>query len=297
MNRQGCLVVLLLVLLVSVLLVSFVAAADVEREVAQVLANDDLVDVIVVLNDESSLNVNSIDRKERIKNVQEDVLTNLKIKNKEVDGIRINSNNRVRGAMARESLNVDEEDYDLDLAHQYSIINGFSGKVTRAGLEKLKNDPQVKEVHLNRVLYTTLATSIPQINADDVWNLSVNGYNITGEGETVCVIDTGVDYTHTDLGNCTNTTFLDGTCSKVIGGYDYANNDADPMDDNGHGTHVSGIVSSTNSIYRGVAPNSKIVALKVCTSGGSCSTDNVIAGIDWCVNNASLFNISVISIS
>ncbi|MFH1275971.1 MAG: S8 family serine peptidase [Candidatus Woesearchaeota archaeon] len=302
MNRQGCLVVLLLVLLVSVLLVSFVAAADVEREVAQVLANDDLVDVIVVLNDESSLNVNSIDRKERIKNVQEDVLTNLKIKNKEVDGIRINSNNRVRGAMARESLNVDEEDYDLDLAHQYSIINGFSGKVTRAGLEKLKNDPQVKEVHLNRVLYTTLATSIPQINADDVWNLSVNGYNITGEGETVCVLDTGIDTDHPAFSG----KILDEYCYCRVSDYgaggccpDTTTEDDSAEDGQGHGTHVSGTAAGNLSGYYGVAPDAKIVSIKVCNNAGqaACNEADVIAGIEWCTNNASLYNISVISMS
>ncbi|MBI2131143.1 S8 family serine peptidase, partial [Candidatus Woesearchaeota archaeon] len=64
-----------------------------------------------------------------------------------------------------------------------------------------------------------------------------------------------------------------------------------------HGTHVAGIVASTNDPYTGIAPEANIVAIKVLNSAGSGTTANVINGIDWCVNNASKFNISVISMS
>ncbi|MFH0840785.1 MAG: S8 family serine peptidase, partial [bacterium] len=112
-----------------------------------------------------------------------------------------------------------------------------------------------------------------------------------------CIVDTGIDYTHFDLGGCDSASFLAGNCSKVLGGYDFVNSDSNPMDDYGHGTHVAGIVASENNTYRGVAPGAKLVALKVCDSGGSCSDADVQAGIDWCVNNASKYNITVISIS
>ncbi|MFH0840395.1 MAG: S8 family serine peptidase, partial [bacterium] len=112
-----------------------------------------------------------------------------------------------------------------------------------------------------------------------------------------CIVDTGIDYTHFDLGGCDSASFLAGNCSKVLGGYDFVNSDSNPMDDNGHGTHVVGIVASENNTYRGVAPGAKLVALKVCDSKGSCSDADVQAGIDWCVNNASKYNITVISIS
>src|SRR3989338_7120208 len=123
--------------------------------------------------------------------------------------------------------------------------------------------------------------------------------NITGKGETACVIDSGIDYTHPDLGGCTNDTFLAGNCSKVIAGHDFKNNDTNPIDDQGHGTHVAGIIASTNETYRGVAPDATLVAIKVCdnTTGGNCADEDIINGIDWCINNASKYNISVISMS
>jgi serine protease AprX len=68
------------------------------------------------------------------------------------------------------------------------------------------------------------------------------------------------------------------------------------MDDNGHGIYVAGIVAANGGL-KGVAPDSKIIAIKVCTSAGSCSDANIMAGMDWCINNATRFNITTISMS
>ena len=186
---------------------------------------------------------------------------------------------------------------DLFIENRYTTINGFSGLVTASGLEELRNDPLVKSIAYDYPVMPTLSDSILQINASNVWNLAAGGQNVTGTGITVCVIDTGIDYTHPSLGGCTNDTFLAGTCSKVLGGYDYGNDDTDPRDVNSHGTHVAGIVASENDTYRGVAPGAKLVALKVFTNAGVGSTSDVISAIDWCKNNRSIYNISVITMS
>ncbi|MBI5881193.1 S8 family serine peptidase, partial [archaeon] len=181
---------------------------------------------------------------------------------------------------------------EFKLRHKYSTLNAFSGTVTKEGLEKLMQDPDVEYVYPVRTAHISLSQSVPLINADDVWQLKPSTSNITGTGQTVCVLDTGINYSHPDFGG-----YGSFPNAKVIGGYDYVNLAPVPLDDNGHGSHVSGIVASEDATYRGVAPGARLVMVKVCDSGGSCDSDDINAGIDWCVNNASSLNISVISIS
>ncbi|MDO8660339.1 MAG: S8 family serine peptidase, partial [Candidatus Woesearchaeota archaeon] len=98
------------------------------------------------------------------------------------------------------------------------------------------------------------------------------------------------------LNGSTNTTYDWANCSKVIGGWDFVNSDGDPLDDHGHGTHVSGIISS-RAIINGTAPDSRIVAIKALNSAGSGFMSDVVAGIDWCVSNKNRDGIGVISMS
>lgn len=170
---------------------------------------------------------------------------------------------------------------EFKIRYKYHIINGFSGRITRQGLEKLTQNPIVSSVMPNRKVRAGLEESLPLINATDVWTLC----DITGEGQTVAILDTGIDYTHPDL------------AEKYLGGHDFVNNDDDPMDDNGHGTHVAGIAAANGTII-GVAPGANLVAVKVLNAaGGFGNIDIVIAGINWCVDNKDIFNISVINMS
>ena len=180
---------------------------------------------------------------------------------------------------------------DFRIKHRYATINAFSGYLTPQGLSKLNNNPNVRLIEMDREVHISMAESAPLVGANTLWAAQFNSTNITGDGETVCVIDTGIDYAHSDLGGCL------GTSCKVLSGYDFVNSDSDPIDDNGHGTHVAGTVASTNKTYRGVAPGSKLIAMKVLDAAGSGSFSNAVAAIDWCVNNKTKFNISVISMS
>jgi subtilisin family serine protease len=199
--------------------------------------------------------------------------------------------------VTEESESVPEVEVEFELERKFSTINAISGEVTEEGLEKLKQDSNVERIDYNYPLKLFLDSSVPPINGNDVWDISVNNVSLNGTGETVCVIDTGIDYTNTALGGCTSEEFLAGNCSKVIGGYDLAEDDANPIDVHSHGTHVAGIVASEDATYRGVAPGAKLIAMKVFTDAGAGNTDDALAAIDWCVNNASQFNISVITMS
>lgn len=97
----------------------------------------------------------------------------------------------------------------------------------------------------------------------------------TGAGIKVAVIDTGVDYNHPDL------------AGRVAGGYDFVNNDPDPIDDHDHGTHVAGTIAAVldgNGVV-GVAPEVEIYALKALNAQGSGSTSDLIAAIQWAADN------------
>ncbi len=96
----------------------------------------------------------------------------------------------------------------------------------------------------------------------------------TGVGRKIAVLDTGYNYLHPELS------------SSYFGGKDFVNNDDDPMDDNGHGSHVSGIITGdgVDSNAKGVAPGALIVAGKVLDQNGSGFFSDIIAGIYWAVD-------------
>lgn len=124
---------------------------------------------------------------------------------------------------------------------------------------------------------------------DDLWGLkkihAAEAWDITkGQGVVVAVVDTGVDYTHQDLAanswtnpNETPNNGLDDDGNGFIDdvrGWDFANGDGDPMDDQGHGTHVAGTIAAVgqNALgIVGVAPHAKILAVKGLGADGSGS--------------------------
>lgn len=179
-----------------------------------------------------------------------------------------------------------------EVVREYDSLPSISLEVTKDVLEDLQSNPYVDSFFLDVPLQIQLDTNVPFINADDVWAESFNDQTLQGQGQTVCIVDTGVDYTHNDFGG--HASFPN---EKIIGGWDFVNNDADPLDDQGHGTHIAGIIASQDSTYTGVAPQAKIVAIKACSAAGECSTTNVLSGIDWCIAHAEEYNISVISLS
>jgi hypothetical protein len=266
---------LLIIAIVLLILTSTVYAASIDSEIEDQLEENNMVSVIVMLKNKEVKSDKLEYKQAGIKKQQNLVLSKLEIKNENKHEVEEETN----------------ESFDIEIKHEFSSINGFSGYITKQGLEKLVHDENVESIRISGVKYISLDLSIPLINATETWGLIYNNTNITGKGETVCILDTGVDYTHTNLGGCL------GDGCKVVAGYDFVNSDSNPMDDNGHGTHVAGIVASNHSTYKGVAPDAKIVAIKVCNSGGNCSDTNINAGIDWCTTNSAKYNISVITIS
>ena len=170
-----------------------------------------------------------------------------------------------------------------------------SMEINESELDKILENESIKEVFYDFPVSLDLQDSVNIINASTAWKRQVSGQNLTGKGQSICIIDTGIDYNHPSLGGCYGNNNASSGC-KVIGGYDFVNNDDDPRDDNGHGTHVAGIAAANGNII-GIAPEAKLIAIKALDLNGAGLSSDVISGIEWCTNNSRALNISVISLS
>ncbi len=109
---------------------------------------------------------------------------------------------------------------------------------------------------------------------------------IDGEEVKIAVIDTGVDFNHPDLLGW-------GPEGKVIGGYNFVQEGELPMDNNGHGTQVAGVIAADGQV-KGVAPKAKILAYKVSEDGNEVSSDLIIKAIEKAIEDkADIINISL----
>ncbi|MEM2956540.1 MAG: S8 family serine peptidase [Candidatus Pacearchaeota archaeon] len=243
---------------------------EIDEEVYKELREKDTARVIIELKEKGRQNI------QEIKTRQDLVISSLELSK-------------------RQKISIEDE---FKLNHKYKKVNAFSGELTEKGLKKLRNNKNVKAIRIDKIVQITLDSSVPLINAIEVWKKQINGINITGRGETVCVIDTGINNSHPAL------------AGKVIAEYCYCSVSGSPgccpngniidfsaEDDNSHGTHVAGIIASNDNTYKGIAPEVNLIVIKVCNSAGFCAESDIIAGIEYCTANASLYNISVISIS
>jgi subtilisin family serine protease len=172
------------------------------------------------------------------------------------------------------------------LNKNWDTLNAFSGFISLEGLTKLSYDPDVIKVDLDVGGEGGLNQSRPVINADDVHNAG-----FTGQGVTVAVLDTGIDTNGFDLEDdivaqqcfCENENGS-GCCPN---GNSAQSGNGSAEDDNGHGTNISGIITSDGFIAPvGIAPDAKIVAVKVLDNTNSFSnTAQIISGLEWVLMN------------
>ena len=169
-----------------------------------------------------------------------------------------------------------------------SALHGFAARLNLAQLSRLRADPDVAFVSADRVLRAI--GTVPIASGDSappgIQRVGAATTTTVREAATgnVAVIDTGIDLTHPDL-NAVNGKNCIGSGTA--------------RDDNGHGTHVAGTIGAKNngSGVVGVAPGTKLYAVKVINAQGSGTDAQVICGIDWVTANAAALGIKVANMS
>jgi subtilisin family serine protease len=142
---------------------------------------------------------------------------------------------------------------------------------------------------LDQQVYGTIAgqagamseSALPLIGGDQ----AQQQYGYTGTGYSVAILDTGIDYN--------NPAFA----GRYLGGWNFVANNNNPMDDNGHGTHVAGIIASDDPNHLGVAPGVDIIALKVLDSTGTGDFGNVDLALQWVAAHQQQYHIAAVNMS
>jgi serine protease AprX len=128
------------------------------------------------------------------------------------------------------------------------------------------------------------------VGADIVWQ---NG--VTGAGVTVAILDTGIDNL-TALAKST-----DNKQSRIVAWQDFIEGSNKPIDPNGHGSHVAGIIANSDKgaddEWNGVAPGVNLAGVRVLDQFGVGTYETVISGLQWVLQNKALYNIRIVNLS
>jgi len=161
------------------------------------------------------------------------------------------------------------------LQHTFSgVQSGFIARLLPAELERLKHDSAISAIEQDRVIAfgSCFKVAEPKLIT---WNVTRVGYG-DGTGKTAWVIDTGIDFTHPDLN-------VDSVRSRS-----FISTEATAADENGHGTHVAGIIGAKNNSFGvlGVASGATLIALKVFNKSGEGTVSSIIQALAYVNANA-----------
>ncbi|MBW2362258.1 MAG: S8 family serine peptidase [Deltaproteobacteria bacterium] len=181
------------------------------------------------------------------------------------------------------------------LKHRYQSLSGFAGWAKPQAIEAFLRHSAVRAIHLDGPVFASLGQGGALIGAN-----TMHALGFTGAGINVAVLDTGIDTNHPGLQDdlVAEACFCDAHPSPQHGaccpnGQLTQTGPGSAEDDNGHGTNVSGVITSPS----GIAPDAGIVAVKVLSSGGGGRDSSIDMGIDWVLTNHALHGIRVVNMS
>jgi len=177
--------------------------------------------------------------------------------------------------------NVSADERDL---RELPVINGFAANLTDGEIAALRASGMVTSIEPDRAVHAfadtvqagqqTTPYGVTDVNAPAVWPVTRGKSLASGPAIHVATIDTGINYNSTELS------------AVYKGGYNFVGRTGDPLDDNGHGTHVAGIIAAANNGAGvvGVASDVDVYSLKVLDTCGSGRTSDIISAVSWVVD-------------
>lgn len=172
---------------------------------------------------------------------------------------------------------------NIKIKYELPIINAIVVELNKEDKEKIISLPYVKPIYSNPTITAQMNKARATIKA--------NNTTFTGKGVTIVSLDTGIapikDFCEPE--------------NRIIAFKDFVNQKQQPYDDNGHGTHTCGIAAGNGYLsdgkYRGIAPQASIISLKTLDYQGKGNASDVLAGMQWILNNKEKYNIRIATLS
>lgn len=173
-----------------------------------------------------------------------------------------------------------------DIKYELPIVNGYACNMNISNIKNCYANQDVDFICYDSTVHAVINIAGKAVHSDVINNL---GY--TGKGVTIATIDTGIA-PHKDLIYPNN---------RIIGFKDFIKKNNTPYDDNGHGTHISGIISSSGisskGKYKGIAPDAKILAVKVLDKEGNGKVSDILSAIQWVIYTKDIYNTKILNLS
>lgn len=173
-----------------------------------------------------------------------------------------------------------------NIKYKLPMIDAYVLEVDKAGLDYVMSMQGLLGMELDTHI-TAQMNRVGDI-IDSHW---AHEHKYYGKGVGIAIVDTGIAL-HKD--------FIEGG-NRVIAFKDFINQRSEPYDDNGHGTHVAGIIGgngfSSKGKYKGVAPECNFIGVKVLDHRGDGNISDVLAGLQWIIDNRKKHNIRIVNIS
>lgn len=238
-------------------------AAEVTYDVVKAMEETGNAKIIITFKDKT--NRSKLKLKGSLKEVNRQLKANFKAASREVLGV-LNTKGKMGAG---------------EVTGQYWAANAVSAQVDKKMLARLSGRDDIAQITLDRVIMFEEPPRVEEEILDgDEWTYGLEklgvpevrqAYNLTGEGITVAVLDTGIDASHPDL------------AGKVVAWKDWAGDSEEPKDAHGHGTHCAGTIAGGADSGRaiGVAPDAKLVIGRIFGDNGGATLSGILGAMNW----------------